>query len=104
MVRLYEVAHSRAGDKGNVTTLSLIPYDPGLYPVLCEVVTPEEVGRHLGERVVGEVVRHRMDGVGALLFVCPRAPGDTVTESLRLDAHGKSMSSALLEMEIPLEP
>ena len=67
-------------------------------------MTPEKAGRHRGDRVVGEVVRHRMDGVGALLFVCPRAPGDTVTESLRLDAHGKSMSSALLEMDVPLKP
>jgi hypothetical protein len=25
-MKLYEIAHSRAGDKGNISTLSLIPY------------------------------------------------------------------------------
>lgn len=99
-VRLYDVAHSRAGDKGNLNSLSLIPYDPDWYPVLCTLVTEEAVAAHLADRVVGPVVRHRMDRVRALIFVCPRAADDTVTSSLHLDAHGKSLSSALLQMEI----
>jgi len=35
-VPLHAVAHSRAGDKGNRSNLSLIPYDPALYPLLAE--------------------------------------------------------------------
>ncbi|PSK99353.1 hypothetical protein CLV63_10376 [Murinocardiopsis flavida] len=99
-VRLHDVAHSRAGDKGNLNTLSLIPYDPDWYLVLCALATAEAVAAHLADRVVGPVVRHRMDGVHALIFVCPRDADDTVTSSLHLDTHGKSLSSALLQMEI----
>ncbi|GAB3213827.1 AtuA-related protein [Marinactinospora thermotolerans] len=102
-VRLYDVAHSRSGDKGNLTTLSLIPYDPAWYPALCASVTAEAVAEHLSWRVTGEVVRHRMDNVGALVFVCRRADEDTVTTSLYLDAHGKSLSSALLELCVQVE-
>ncbi|MBV2363294.1 hypothetical protein ACFPZ0_25825 [Streptomonospora nanhaiensis] len=99
-VRLHEVAHARAGDKGNLNTISLIPYDPAWYPALCAAVTPEAVAAHLADRVAGPVVRHRLDNLAALIFVCPRAPEDTVTTSLHLDAHGKSLSSALLELEV----
>jgi hypothetical protein len=102
-VRLYDVAHARAGDKGNLNTVALIAYDPAWYPVLCAEVTPERVAAHLADRVVGEVVRHRLDNVGALIFVCPRGGDDTVTTSLWLDAHGKALSSALLEMVVDVD-
>ena len=42
-IPLHAVAHSRAGDKGNRSNLSLIPYDPALYPLLAEQVTEARV-------------------------------------------------------------
>lgn len=98
-IRLYDLAHARAGDKGNLITVAVIPYDPARYPLLCSALTPERVAEHLAERIAGDVVRHRLDNLPALIFVCPRAADDTVTTSLFLDAHGKSLSSALLELE-----
>ena len=38
---------------------------------------------------------------GALTFVLERALSGGVTRSLALDAHGKSLGSALLSLEIP---
>ena len=99
-VKLLEIAHSRAGDKGSLVTLSLIPYDPADYALLCRVVTADRVREHLAGRVRGRVVRHEMPNLPALLFVCERSTEDTVTVSLFLDAHGKSLSSALLELAI----
>ncbi|GAA1768729.1 MULTISPECIES: hypothetical protein [Streptomonospora] len=99
-ILLYDIAHARAGDKGNLITVSVIPYDPARYPLLCAALTPERVAEHLAERVSGDVVRHRLDNLPALIFVCPRAADDTVTTSLFLDSHGKSLSSALLELEL----
>lgn len=96
--RLLELAHARAGDKGNLVTVVLIPYAPADYPLLCARVSTERVRRQLGERALGGVVRHEMPNIPALLFVCERAAGDTVTVSTSLDAHAKSLSSALLEM------
>ncbi|MUL42593.1 hypothetical protein FZ103_15670 [Streptomonospora sp. PA3] len=99
-VRLYDIAHARAGDKGNLITIAVIPYDPDRYPRLCSVLTAQRVADHLAERVAGDVVRHRLDNLPALIFVCPRAADDTVTTSLFLDSHGKSLGSALLELEL----
>ena len=46
-MKLYEIAHSRAGDKGNTLTLSLIPYDEADYEMLRSKVTAEKVKTHL---------------------------------------------------------
>ncbi|MFS0777064.1 hypothetical protein ABC255_13820 [Neobacillus sp. 3P2-tot-E-2] len=98
--KLYEVAHSRAGDKGNTLMLSLIPYNEQDYQVLCEKVTAEKVKDHLKEIVEGNVIRYEVPNIAALQFVCHQALLGGVTTSLSTDTHGKSLSYALLEMEI----
>ena len=99
-MKLHEIAHSRAGDKGNTLMLSLIPYNESDYELLCSVCTAEKVKEHLKEIVTGEVVRYELPNVSSLLFVCNNALSGGVTTSLALDTHGKSLSFALLEMEI----
>lgn len=101
--KLYQLAHSRAGDKGDTTILTLIAYRPEDYPLLVRQVTPEAVRRHFAGIIHGEVRRFELPGLSALQFVGERALGGGVTVSLGLDAHGKSLSSALLEMEIEAE-
>ena len=98
--KLYEVAHSRAGDKGNTLMLSLIPYNEQDYQVLCEKVTAEKVKEHLKEIVEGKVIRYEVPNIAALQFVCHQALLGGVTTSLSTDTHGKSLSYALLEMEL----
>lgn len=97
---LYQIAHSRAGDKGNTSTLSLIPYDVKDYELLCQKITVERVKEHLKDIVSGEIVRYELPNISALLFVCQDALLTGVTTSLALDTHGKALSYALLEMEI----
>lgn len=99
-MKLYEIAHSRAGDKGNTLTLSLIPYDESDYEMLRSRVTAGKVQSHLSGIVKGEVVRYEMPNISSLLFVCTNALGGGVTTSLAMDAHGKTLSYALLEMEV----
>ena len=99
-MKLYDIAHSRAGDKGNISTLSLIPYDEKDYEMLCEKVTVEKVKTHLKDIVLGDIVRYEMPNVSSLLFVCQNALGGGVTTSLAMDTHGKTLSYVLLEMEI----
>lgn len=98
--QLFDIAHSRAGDKGNTLTLSLIPYAEQDYERLCRVVTAERVKAHLGEVVQGNIIRYELPNISALLFVCEQALGGGVTTALNMDAHGKTLSYALLEMEI----
>lgn len=100
-VRLYEIAHARAGDKGNLNTVSVIAREERWYPLLCAGLTPDLVRRVLAERVRGPVEVHRMDNVHALVVVCARASDDTVTTSTHLDTHGKTLASVLLGAEIP---
>jgi len=99
-MKLYEVAHSRAGDKGNTLTLSLIPYKESDYDMLCKTVTASRVREHLKEIVSGEIVRYELPNISSLLFVCQNALMGGVTTSLAMDTHGKTLSYALLEMEI----
>ena len=99
-MKLYDIAHSRAGDKGNISTLSLIPYDEKDYKMLCEKVTVEKVKTHLKDIVLGDIVRYEMPNVASLLFVCQNALCGGVTTSLAMDTHGKTLSYVLLEMEI----
>ena len=63
--------------------------------------TAAAVRAHLGDLVRGDVVRHELPTLGAFNFVITHALGGGVTRSLAIDAHGKSLSSALLELEIP---
>jgi len=99
-MKLFDIAHSRAGDKGNTLMLSLIPYKEADYELLCSACTAERVKNHLKEIVEGEVVRYELPNISSLLFVCYNALSGGVTTSLALDTHGKSLSFALLEMEI----
>ena len=98
--KLYQLAHARAGDKGNTTILSLIAYRAEDFPLLRERVTVEAVKRHLGAILKGEMVRYELPQLCALQFVGRDALAGGVTTSLALDAHGKTLSSALLELEI----
>ncbi len=99
-MKLYDIAHSRAGDKGNTLTLSLIPYNESDYELLKSKVTAERVKQHLASIVQGEVTRYEMPNISSLLFVCQKALGGGVTTSLVMDAHGKTLSYALLELEL----
>lgn len=101
--KLHEIAHCRAGDKGDTLTLSLIPFREDDYTLLCAKVTAEAVKQHLGVVVAGEITRHLLPNLHALQFVCEHALAGGVTTSLALDAHGKGLSYALLEMTIDCE-
>lgn len=99
-MKLWEVAHSRTGDKGNISNLSLIVYNMEDYQRVKDVITAEAVKEHFKDIVKGEVVRYELPQLGALNYVMYDALGGGVTRSLSLDKHGKSLSSYLLDMDI----
>jgi hypothetical protein len=98
--KLSTIAHSRAGDKGNTLVISLFSFYEKDYPELVEKVTEEKVQEFLSHQIKGIVTRHEIPELCALLFTCENALNGGVTTSLAMDAHGKSLSYALLEMEI----
>lgn len=99
-MKLWEIAHSRTGDKGNISNLSLIVYNMEDFDRVREKVTAEAVKEHFKDIVKGEVIRYELPQLGALNFVMHDALGGGVTRSLSLDKHGKSLSSYLLDMDI----
>ena len=102
-VRLHEVAHARAGDKGDISNLSVFAFDAAHYPALKAQLTPERVKAAFGGIVKGEVRRYELDGLAGLNFVMEHALEGGVNESLNLDSHGKSWSFVMLGIEIDLE-
>ena len=102
-MKLRAISHSRTGDKGAILNVSLIAVDERHYSMLVRHVTVDRVRAHFADLFDGDVVRYEMPTIGALNFVLHGRVGGGVTRTLALDVHGKSLSSALLEMEIPDE-
>lgn len=99
-MRLHDLAHARAGDKGDVSMISVIAYCAEDYPFLAEVLTAEVVGRFFENLGLSRVERFELPNLGALNFVLHGALTGGVTRSLALDAHGKTLSSSLLSLRI----
>jgi len=100
-MKLRELAHTRSGDKGDTSNLSVIAYRDADYPLLVRYVTAERVRELFAGVVLGDVVRYELPRLGALNFVMHRALGGGVTRTLALDIHGKCLASALLDLELP---
>jgi hypothetical protein len=101
-VKLRDIAHARAGDKGDASNVSLIVYDRKHFDLVRREVTPARVKAWFGDLVRGEVQRYELPQLGAFNFVMHGALGGGVTRTLALDPHGKTRSSLLLEMPLDL--
>jgi hypothetical protein len=99
-VPLHAVAHSRAGDKGNRGNMSLIPYDPALYPLLAEQVTEERVLALFAHRGATRCTRYDLPLLHAFNFVVDDVLEGGVNASLNLDGHGKTQSFRLLALTV----
>ena len=97
---LRDVAHTRSGDKGDISNISVIAFDPVDYDLLLREVTCARVKAVLGDMVQGPIERYELPQLGALNFVLHRALSGGVTRSLALDVHGKCLGSLLLSMPI----
>ncbi|MGZ3609692.1 MAG: AtuA-related protein [Ktedonobacteraceae bacterium] len=98
--QLLDLAHARSGDKGDIANIALFASDRATYDLLVREVTAERVRTHFDGIVTGKVERYEVPNVLALNFVMHGALNGGASRSLRSDALGKSLSSALLRMEI----
>lgn len=99
-MKLHDIAIARSGDKGNLATLAVIAIDPADYPRLERLLTAERVRAHYAGLVRGEVERFALPRLGALHFLLHDALAGGVTRSLALDAHGKTLGAAILDLEL----
>jgi hypothetical protein len=97
---LYDLAHARAGDKGDLCNVGVIARRPEYWPVLQRELTAERVKAWFGDWCKGAVERYELPNLGALNFVLHGALDGGGLVSLRLDTQGKTYGFALLRMEI----
>ena len=101
-ITLREIAHARAGDKGNRSNVSLWLYDEKHYEAVASQLTPARVREALAPLVKGEVMRYDLPHLQGFNFVMDQALEGGVNESLNLDGHGKSWSFLLLGLEVEI--
>jgi hypothetical protein len=99
-IKLYEICHGRSGDKGDAANVGLIAYKKEDYDVIKEKVTVDAVKKYFEGICMGKVERYEMPNINALNFVLNNTLGGGGTVSLKNDAQGKTLASALLMMEI----
>jgi hypothetical protein len=102
-VCLIDLAHARSGDKGDTGNVGVIARKPEYYPLLVRYLTVERVKKHFEGIVLGPVERFELPNLGALNFLLHNALGGGGTVSLKNDAQGKTLSSAMLRMELEIE-
>lgn len=96
LLPLHAIAHGRAGDKGNVSNISLIAYRPEAYAFLASEVTAGKVHKlytHLG---ASHVMRYDLPLLSAFNFVISDVLDGGVNASRSVDRHGKTLSYILL--------
>ncbi len=99
-VPLSRLAHARSGDKGDAANCGVIAFKEAYYPFLREVLTAERVKEHFTGICEGPVDRYELPNLWALNFVLHNTLGGGGTVSLKLDAQGKTVASAMLLMEV----
>jgi hypothetical protein len=97
-VRLLDIAHARSGDKGDTANVGVIALRPEWYEVLDRYVTRERVAAHFAGMITGAVDRFEIPNLGALNFLLHGALDGGGTLSLKTDAQGKVVSTALLRL------
>lgn len=99
-IQLLKIAHARSGDKGDTGNVGLIARKPEYYPIIKKYVTADAVRKHFEGICLGNVERFELPNIMALNFLLHNSLGGGGTVSLKNDAQGKTLSSALLRMEI----
>ena len=99
-IQLRYLAHARSGDKGDTANVGVIALRPEFYPHLVREVTTDRVKAHFAGIVHGGVERFELPNLEALNFLLHESLGGGGTVSLKTDAQGKVLSTALLRMEI----
>jgi hypothetical protein len=97
---LYQLAHGRAGDKGNTSNISVIAWDQACFDVLVAQATEAKVAEWFGYRHPTKVTRYVLPKLKAMNFVLEGILDGGVNDALNLDTHGKGLSFWMMDMPI----
>lgn len=99
-VPLYRLAHSRTGDKGDISNISVIAWKAEYLPLLKRQLTETAVLKWFAFRQPSGVERYVIESIHAMNFVVHGILDGGVNDALNLDTHGKSLSFYLLDFPI----
>lgn len=99
-VPLREVAHSRSGEKGRDSNVSVIAYNESDYELLRAHVTVDAVRELFGPITKGEIQRFEVPGLAALNFVVADVLEGGRTRTMAFDESGKALSSLMLTLKV----
>jgi hypothetical protein len=102
-IRLKDICHGRSGDKGDAANIGVIAYKKEDYELIKKKLSTGVVKKYFEGICLGDVERYEMPNINALNFVLHNTLGGGGTVSLKNDAQGKTLASALLMMEIETE-
>lgn len=95
-----DIAHARAGDKGNTSNVNIWVYDPADFELLKRTITPDRIKKEFPNLVRGDVTRLVIEHLHGLNIVMSEALEGGVNASLNLDSHGKSWSYLILGLTL----
>jgi hypothetical protein len=99
-ISLGTIAYSRSGDKGANANIGVIAFKEEGYRFLEEYLTDQKVGDFFKGLHHHGVKRYLLPNLWALNFVIMGALAGGGSRSLRMDAQGKALGQAILEMKI----
>lgn len=102
-VKLIDIAHGRSGDKGDAGNVGVLAYDDKGYEIIKKHLTEEKVKEHFKGICLGKVERFELPNIRALNFLLHNTLGGGGTVSLKHDAQGKTLATAMLRMELEVE-
>src|SRR5215510_2631681 len=102
-LRLGDIAHARSGDKGSSANIGVIAYTTTGYSFLQHALTEECVAEYFKPLGPTKVTRYELPNLEALNFLLEGILAGGGSRSLRVDAQGKALGQAILEMELPLD-
>jgi hypothetical protein len=100
LIRLGQIAHARSGDKGASANVGVIARQPAAYDFLRDWLTAERVEAFFRPMHPTNVIRYELPNLGALNFLLIGILGSGGSTSLRIDAQGKALGQAILEMTV----
>jgi hypothetical protein len=100
MKKLKDIALARSGDKGSSANIGVIARNMADFPFLEKWLTEERVKTYFASLKPAQVTRYLLPNLQAINFVLKDVLDEGGSLNLAIDAQGKALGQALLEMPI----
>src|SRR4051812_42893299 len=102
-IQLDQIAYARSGDKGSSANVAIFAFNPSGYEFLQNHLSADRIETYFKPMGVGKVIRFEAPNLLAFNFLLYGILAGGGSRSLRIDAQGKTLGQALLQLtlEVP---